>query len=79
MKTILITGATQGLGRATAQALAEPGHALILHGRDAQKLAETADDLRRFGTQVQSELADLSDLSDAAAMAAGAPLIVTEE
>ncbi|WP_370302854.1 SDR family NAD(P)-dependent oxidoreductase [Pseudooceanicola sp.] len=70
MKTILITGATQGLGRATAQALAEQGHALILHGRDAQKLAETADDLRRFGTQVQTELADLSDLSDAAVMAA---------
>ena len=70
MTTILLTGATQGLGRATAQALAEQGHALILHGRDAQKLAETADDLRRLGTQVQTELADLSDLSDAAAMAA---------
>lgn len=70
MKTILITGATQGLGRATAQALAEQGHTLILHGRDSQKLADTADDLRRFGTQVQTELADLSDLSDAAAMAA---------
>ncbi|WP_305971556.1 MULTISPECIES: SDR family NAD(P)-dependent oxidoreductase [unclassified Mameliella] len=69
MKTILITGATQGLGRATAQALAEQGHALILHGRNADKLSEVAADLRRTGAEIATEVADLSDLTQVAAMA----------
>ncbi|OIQ31256.1 MAG: oxidoreductase [Alphaproteobacteria bacterium MedPE-SWcel] len=70
MKTILITGATQGLGRATAQTLAEDGHTLILHGRDGAKLSEVAAELRQVGAEVSTELADLSDLSEVAAMAA---------
>ena len=69
MKTILITGATQGLGRATAQALAEQGHALIVHGRDAAKLADVARDLRRTGATITTEVANLSDPAEVAAMA----------
>lgn len=69
MKTILITGATQGLGLATAQALAKQGHALIVHGRDATKLADVATDLRRTGAEIATEVADLSDLSQVAALA----------
>jgi short-subunit dehydrogenase len=44
--TILITGATDGLGRALAHHLAAAGAALILHGRDSGKLERTADDIR---------------------------------
>lgn len=37
MKTILITGATDGLGKAVAFELASKGHELLLHGRNPQK------------------------------------------
>lgn len=69
MKTILITGATQGLGLATAQALAEQGHTLIVHGRDAAKISRVATGLRSTGAEITTEVADLSDLSQVAAMA----------
>lgn len=40
--TVLITGASKGLGRCLAQAFAADGYRLILHGRDRERLAETA-------------------------------------
>lgn len=42
MSTILITGASGGIGRATAEALAARGHALLLTGRDPARLADAA-------------------------------------
>ena len=38
MKTILITGATDGIGLETAKMLAQKGHHILLHGRSADKL-----------------------------------------
>lgn len=44
-KTILITGATDGIGFATAKMLAEAGHTLLLHGRDPKKLVVAAAEI----------------------------------
>jgi NADP-dependent 3-hydroxy acid dehydrogenase YdfG len=46
-KTILITGATSGIGKATATAFAKKGHNLIITGRRAERLQYLADRLVR--------------------------------
>jgi len=63
-RTILITGATDGLGRALAGRLAEDGDALILHGRDAGRLAEVADEIAAVeqAPPARTVVADLADL-----------------
>lgn len=64
-KTTLITGATSGIGRAFADALAARGYDLILTGRRQALLEETADALRaRHGALVTALLAELSDERD---------------
>lgn len=72
MTTILITGASDGIGLETAKRLAGDGHTLILHGRSAGKLETAADAARTAGpdADVSTVLADLSDLDAVRSMAA---------
>ncbi|QLY27959.1 SDR family NAD(P)-dependent oxidoreductase [Nocardia huaxiensis] len=49
MKTMLITGATSGIGLAAAQQLAGQGHRLVLVGRNPEKLSTAADLVRAAG------------------------------
>jgi NAD(P)-dependent dehydrogenase (short-subunit alcohol dehydrogenase family) len=62
---VLITGATDGLGRALAGALAADGARLLLHGRDAARLEQAADDIAARGAAARplTFLADLADLA----------------
>ena len=64
---VLITGASSGIGRALAEALAAPGVTLHLGGRDAARLAEVAAACAARGATVRPHQADVRD---AAAMAA---------
>jgi len=59
--TIVITGASGGLGRALARAYAAPGRALHLFGRNLQRLEETATDAAAAGATVRTHAADVTD------------------
>ncbi|MEU3399641.1 SDR family NAD(P)-dependent oxidoreductase [Streptomyces filamentosus] len=70
--TTLVTGATQGLGRGIALDLAARGGTVLLHGRDAGRLAAVAAELRALdaGGEVRTYRADLADLDRVADLAA---------
>jgi short-subunit dehydrogenase len=61
MKTILITGASSGLGRALALQYADKGVTLGLLGRDSTRLAETAAAAQQKGAQTRIAAIDLRD------------------
>src|ERR687897_1137475 len=63
--TILVTGATDGLGRRVAQVLAAKGAAVLLHGRSPERLEATLEELRSQpgSEKANSYLADLSSLA----------------
>jgi short-subunit dehydrogenase len=55
-KTILITGASSGIGRALALLYAAPGMRLLLAGRDETRLSETAGLCAAKGAAVETSL-----------------------
>jgi short-subunit dehydrogenase len=69
-RTALLTGATGGLGRAIAQALAERGAKLVLSGRKAEALEALATELPSEGHRVLP--ADLAESGAAEKLAADA-------
>ena len=63
----LVTGSSQGIGLALARGLAEYGARIVLNGRDADKLATAADQLRADGFAVDVAAFDVTARDDVAA------------
>ena len=71
-KVAVITGASDGLGRATAERLAEEGAAVALCARGGERLRAAADAIRRRGGQVLDQPADVSRPADLERFVGGA-------
>lgn len=60
-QVIVLTGASSGIGRATARLAAERGARLVLNSRDEADLAEAADEIRKSGASVATVTGDVAD------------------
>jgi len=60
-QSVVVTGASHGLGAALARRYAAPGTALALIGRNPARLAEVADSCRRLGAVVETAEIDVRD------------------
>lgn len=72
MKIVLITGASSGIGQATALRLAREGDHVVIGARREDRLAEVADKIRAEGGSVEVCRLDVTDRADVAAFVDGA-------
>jgi NAD(P)-dependent dehydrogenase (short-subunit alcohol dehydrogenase family) len=68
-KSIVITGASDGIGLATTKMLLDQGHRVLMHGRNPQKLADAAASLDAEGANTEQYIADLSELKNVVQLA----------
>lgn len=70
-KTILLTGATDGIGFEAAKKLISKGHTLLIHGRNQEKLEQVKHSLSQLNSQanIETYIADFSKLADVQAFA----------
>jgi len=61
-RTVVVTGASAGIGAATARAVAAEGADVVLVARRGDRLAEVAVDCAASGVRAESVVADLADL-----------------
>jgi NAD(P)-dependent dehydrogenase (short-subunit alcohol dehydrogenase family) len=69
-KTVLITGASSGIGRAAALKVAEAGAKVLLVARTPEKLEETRAEIAEAGGEAYVHPCDLSEIADIERMAA---------
>jgi NAD(P)-dependent dehydrogenase (short-subunit alcohol dehydrogenase family) len=63
-RVALVTGASRGIGRSTALALAADGYAVVLAGRNQATLDATADEVAQAGSAAIAVTCDVSDERD---------------
>jgi NADP-dependent 3-hydroxy acid dehydrogenase YdfG len=68
-KAIIITGASSGLGEATARRLAKTGARLMLAARREERLKELATDIQEMGGQAKYQVTDVTDRDQVEALA----------
>ncbi len=68
-KTVLITGASSGIGRATALKIGEAGGTMLLVARTKEKLDELGGEIEDLGGVAYSHPCDLTDIDDIDRMA----------
>lgn len=69
-RTALVTGASQGIGRACARALADRGARVIVGARQADKLETLVDEIRSNGGSAEAIALDVSDQGSVDALVA---------
>ncbi|WHZ00883.1 glucose 1-dehydrogenase [Neobacillus sp. YX16] len=60
-KTAIVTGASRGLGKASALALVQSNANVVITGRDERTLSKTADELSQYGSTVTSFVCDITN------------------
>lgn len=61
-KTILVTGASSGIGQATAVECAQMGAEVVITGRDTKRLQSTADLMGNLKAQIAADLTNQEDV-----------------
>ncbi len=73
-KKAIVCASSRGLGRACATALAREGAAVVINGRDEERLAKTAEEIRaQTGATVTPVVANLDDPADRDRLVAACP------
>lgn len=77
-KTVVVSGGTTGIGRATARLLAARGARVLIFGRHQRELGEALDDIRSSGGEAHGLTADQARLEDVQRVFAEADRVLGE-